>query len=82
MSMTVEMNRILSWGEGLKRPWQEAGGALADLGKDARHAMGDVGEAVGPLRRSLERTITTHPLKAVLVALAAGVVLGWIIKRS
>ena len=40
------------------------------------------GEAViGPARHFLEQAIADHPVKAVGLSLAMGVLLGWFIKR-
>ncbi len=76
-------DRATGWGDGLGGGrLQNARDAITEVGKDAQQAMLDVGRAVGPLRNSLEQTITAHPLKSILVALAAGVILGWLIKRS
>ncbi len=64
-------NLIPDWADSLKQPL-----------KDARTALDEAGRAVTPYRNSLEQAITSNPVKAVALALAAGVFLGWLIKRS
>jgi hypothetical protein len=63
-------NQHLTWPGSLLRPLDEA-----------QHALEDLGAAVGPIRRALEQTIADHPIKAVVLSLASGVFLGWLIKR-
>ena len=74
--------QTLGWADGVTRPLEDARNALLEAGKEARHVIGEVGETIGPLRGTLEQTIAAHPLKALMFALAAGVLLGWWIKRS
>ena len=38
-------------------------------------------DVIGPIQRSLEQAIADHPIKAVVLSLATGVFLGWLIKR-
>jgi hypothetical protein len=78
----MAQDRATGWGDGLGGRLQDAREAITEVGKEAQQAVVDVGLAVGPLRNSLEHTITAHPVKAILVALTAGVILGWLIKRS
>jgi ElaB/YqjD/DUF883 family membrane-anchored ribosome-binding protein len=68
--------------------------ALGDVGEAARQTYGDVADRardvygdvmddyVGPYKQSLEDAIVSNPVKAVGAALAVGVLLGWLIKRS
>jgi ElaB/YqjD/DUF883 family membrane-anchored ribosome-binding protein len=48
---------------------------------EARRAFDEVRQAIGPVRHFLEQAISDHPVKAVGLSLAMGVLLGWLIKR-
>jgi len=48
---------------------------------EARRALDEVRQVIGPVRHFLEQAISDHPVKAVGVSLAMGVLLGWFIKR-
>ena len=50
------------------------------LDEDAR-AFGEVRQVIGPVRYFLEQAIADHPVQAVGLSLAMGVLLGWLIKR-
>ena len=78
----MEPNQTLRWTETLRPPVQEARRALEEVGKEARHALGEIGHAIAPARLSLEQSIVAHPMRAVALSIAAGVFLGWLIKRS
>ena len=57
--------------------------AYGDVTGRARDVYGDVmDEYIGPYRQSFEDAIVSNPVKAVGAALAVGVLLGWLIKRS
>jgi ElaB/YqjD/DUF883 family membrane-anchored ribosome-binding protein len=81
------------WTESARRPVEDARQAFGgvsrqaqrgyqDMSRSAREAVGDMQEAIGPYRQSLEDAIVANPVKAVGVSLAVGVFLGWLIKRS
>ena len=53
-----------------------------DMRRGAQRAWGDMGDAAAPYRDSFESAVTSNPVKSVAVALAVGVMLGWLIKRS
>ncbi len=78
----MERDRTMRWDDGPAGALLVARDTISDVGKEARQVIQEVGQAVGPLRTTLEQTITAHPLKAIMAALAAGVLLGWLIKRS
>lgn len=61
---------------------RQAQRGLEDLSRSARNTIGDMQDAIGPYRRSLEEAIVSNPVKAIGASLAAGVLLGWLIKRS
>jgi ElaB/YqjD/DUF883 family membrane-anchored ribosome-binding protein len=61
---------------------RQAQRGFQDVSRSARGAVDDVQDAIEPYRQSLEDTIMSHPVKAVGVSLAVGVLLGWLIKRS
>jgi len=44
-------------------------------------AFGELRQLIGPARHFLEQAIADHPVKAVGLSLAMGVLLGWFIKR-
>ncbi len=48
---------------------------------EARRAFKEIREAINPVRHFLEQAIGDHPVQAVGVSLAMGVLLGWLIKR-
>ena len=48
---------------------------------EARRAIEDLGDMIGPLKRSFEQAVGDHPIRAVVLSLATGVFLGWLIKR-
>lgn len=81
------------WAENARRPMTDARQAIGEVGDAARQAYGDVADRardaygevedyIGPYRQSFEDAIVTNPVKAVGAALAVGVLLGWLIKRS
>jgi ElaB/YqjD/DUF883 family membrane-anchored ribosome-binding protein len=81
------------WADSARRPMEEARQAFGDVSqqaqrgfqdvsRSARGAVDDVQDAIDPYRQSLEDAIMSHPVKAVGVSLAVGVLLGWLIKRS
>jgi len=81
------------WADSARQPLEEARQAFGDVSKQAqrgfqdmsrsaRGAVDDVQDAIGPYRQTLEDAIMSHPVKAVGVSLAVGVLLGWLIKRS
>jgi hypothetical protein len=80
--MIMDPNQTLGLREGLRQPLEGARDALLEAGKQARQVIGEVGQTVDPLRTSLEEAISAYPLKAVMGAFAAGVVMGWLIKRT
>ena len=55
--------------------------ALPGSLQEARIALDELAQTIDPARRSFEKTVADHPLKALFISLAAGVVLGWLIKR-
>jgi len=61
---------------------KQAQRGFEDMSRSARGAVDDMQDAIGPYRQSLEDAIVSHPVKAVGVSLAVGVLLGWLIKRS
>ncbi len=63
-------NQAVTWPDSLRR----------SLG-EAQHAFDEFRDAIGPLQRSLEQAVTDNPIKAVVLSLATGVFLGWLIKR-
>jgi len=54
------------------------GGQVFD---DARRAFSEIGQTIGPIRHFVEQAIADHPIQAVGLSLAMGVLLGWLIKR-
>ena len=48
---------------------------------EAIRAFDGIVQVIGPVRHLLEQTIADHPVKAVGLSLAIGVLLGWFIKR-
>ena len=48
---------------------------------EAQRALDELRDVIGPIQRSLEQAIADHPIKAVVLSLATGVFLGWLIKR-
>lgn len=48
---------------------------------EARRAFDEVRQTINPVRHFLEQAIADHPVKAVGISLALGVLLGWLIKR-
>jgi ElaB/YqjD/DUF883 family membrane-anchored ribosome-binding protein len=77
----VDPNQALAWAESVKHPLDQARSALDEVSKEARHALGEMRDAIEPVQHSLEQAIVDHPVKAVAAALALGVFLGWLIKR-
>jgi len=49
--------------------------------EEARRALDEVRQTIGPVRQFLEQAIADHPVQAVGLSLAMGVLLGWFIKR-
>ena len=41
----------------------------------------EIVQTIDPVRRSLEKAVADHPVKALVVSLTVGVVLGWLIKH-
>jgi ElaB/YqjD/DUF883 family membrane-anchored ribosome-binding protein len=78
----MDPNQTLPWSDTLKQPLQETRQAIGQVGREARHALETARRSIGPARRSLEQTISAHPIKAVGFSLALGVFVGWLIKRS
>ena len=66
----MDSNQSLTWPSSVRQSFDEAQRALDEL-KDI----------MGPLQRSLEQAVADHPIKAVVLSLATGVFLGWLIKR-
>lgn len=58
------------WSSSSRQPLQEA-----------RLALDEFVQTIDPARRSLEKAVADHPVKALLVSLTVGVVLGWLVKR-
>jgi len=48
---------------------------------EARRAFDEARQTIGPVRHFLEQAIADHPIPAVGLSLAMGVLLGWLIKR-
>jgi ElaB/YqjD/DUF883 family membrane-anchored ribosome-binding protein len=48
---------------------------------EARRALDEIRQAIDPVRHFLEQAISDHPVPAVGISLAMGVLLGWFIKR-
>jgi ElaB/YqjD/DUF883 family membrane-anchored ribosome-binding protein len=48
---------------------------------EAQRALDELRDVIEPIQRSLEQAIADHPIKAVVLSLATGVFLGWLIKR-
>jgi hypothetical protein len=48
---------------------------------EAQRAFDELRDVIEPIQRSLEQAVADHPIKAVLLSLATGVFLGWLIKR-
>ena len=74
-------------GEAARRSYDDAAHrarqAYGDVSERARDAYGDVmDDYIGPYRQTFEDAIVSNPVKAVGAALAVGVLLGWLIKRS
>ena len=78
----MESNRTVDWSETLKRPVAEARHVLEEVSREARHALGELGQAGAPVRKSVEEAVVAHPIKAIGISLAVGVLLGWLFKRS
>ena len=81
------------WAENARRPMEDARQMIGEVGDAARRgyddaahrareAYGDMEDYIGPYRQSFEDAIVSNPVKAVGAALAVGVLLGWLIKRS
>jgi hypothetical protein len=66
----MDPNQPLTWPDSLRRSLDEAERALEELRA-----------VIGLIQRSLEQTIADHPIKTVVLSLASGVFLGWLIKR-
>ena len=77
----MESNRTSGWSETLKRPLSEAQQVFGEVSKDARTAVGELGQVVAPVGKSLEQAIVAHPFKAIGISFAAGIFLGWLMKR-
>ena len=61
---------LSEWSSSLQEPLQEA-----------RIALDEIVQTIDPVRRSLEKAVADHPVKALVVSLTVGVVIGWLIKR-
>ena len=61
---------LSDWSSSLREPLQEA-----------QLALDEFVQTIDPVRRSLEKAVADHPVKALLVSLTVGVVLGWLVKR-
>jgi hypothetical protein len=48
---------------------------------EAQHALRELGHTLDPVRTTFEQAISDHPVKAGVLSLALGVLLGWLIKR-
>ena len=57
--------------------WPSLGRSL----DDAQRVLDELRDVIGPIQRSLEQAVADHPIKAVVLSLATGVFLGWLIKR-
>lgn len=55
---------------------------LHDMSRGVQRAWDEMEEVAAPYRHSFENAISSHPVKSVAAALAVGVMLGWLIKRS
>ncbi len=63
-------NQSLTWPGSVRRSLDEA-----------QRAFDELRDVIKPMQRSLEQAVADHPIKAVLLSLATGVFLGWLIKR-
>jgi ElaB/YqjD/DUF883 family membrane-anchored ribosome-binding protein len=61
-----------------KRKASDVADSAREYTRDAQHAVGDV---AGNFREALERSIERQPMTTVLLAMAAGVVIGGILRR-
>lgn len=63
------------------RSRSEWSGSLREPLQEAQIALDEFVQTIDPARRSLEKTVADYPVKALLVSLAIGVLLGWLVKR-
>jgi ElaB/YqjD/DUF883 family membrane-anchored ribosome-binding protein len=63
-------NQSLTWPVSVRRSLDEA-----------QRAFDELRDVIEPIQRSLEQAVADHPIKAVLLSMATGVFLGWLIKR-
>jgi ElaB/YqjD/DUF883 family membrane-anchored ribosome-binding protein len=63
-------NQSLTWPGSVRRSLDEA-----------QRAFYELRDVIEPIQRSLEQAVADHPIKAVLLSMATGVFLGWLIKR-
>lgn len=66
------------YAEEARRRANEMAESARAYGRDAQHAVSDV---AGNFREALERSIERQPMTTVLLAMAAGVVIGGILRR-
>ncbi|MGO9598015.1 MAG: hypothetical protein ACLP7Q_08465 [Isosphaeraceae bacterium] len=66
----MDAQALSEWSSSLPEPLQEA-----------RIALDEIVQTIDPVRRSLEEAVADHPVKALVVSLTVGVVIGWLIKR-
>ncbi len=78
----MDPNQTVGWRETLQHPVSAAAETFSEVSRQTQHALGNLGDAVAPVRRSVEQAIVTRPIQAVVLSFAAGVLLGWLIKRS
>jgi ElaB/YqjD/DUF883 family membrane-anchored ribosome-binding protein len=77
----MEPHQTLGWRETLDRPVGEARQLLGEMVSEAGRTLRELGSATDSARESLEQSIAANPIKAVGLSFAAGVFLGWLIKR-
>lgn len=68
--------------DAMGRAGDQARQGFHDMRRGARRAWGEMEDRAAPYRDSFEGAIASNPIKSVAVALAVGVMLGWLIKRS
>lgn len=71
-------DRASDYAEEARRKAGEVAESARAYGREAQHAVGDV---AGNFREALERSIERQPMTTVLLAMAAGVVIGGILRR-
>lgn len=77
MTFTQDSGRRERW-NGPAEEARLAGSVLSQT----RQLADDLGRVIASARRPLQQTISAHPYRALGISFAAGVLLGWIIKRS